>query len=65
MSVRAGTRNLPAGGDVGSTDPLLPIIGFGQETAYAPRGAHRWPAYLMIIGGRVLATRSPRGSPCP
>ncbi|MFK4595411.1 hypothetical protein [Streptomyces pristinaespiralis] len=50
---------------MGSTDPLLPIIGFGQETACAPRGAHQWPAYLLIIGGRVLATRSPRGSPGP
>ncbi|MFK4689514.1 hypothetical protein [Streptomyces pristinaespiralis] len=50
---------------MGSTDLLLPIIGFGQETACAPRGAHQWPAYLLIIGGRLLATRSSRGSPGP
>lgn len=37
-------------------DLLLPIIGFGQETAYAPQGAYQWLAYLLIIGGWVLAT---------
>ncbi|MEW2632436.1 membrane-associated oxidoreductase [Streptomyces sp. NPDC048389] len=37
-------------------DLLLPIVGFGQETAYAPQGAYQWLAYLLIIGGWVLAT---------
>jgi hypothetical protein len=37
-------------------DLLLPIIGFGQEGAFAPRGWHQWLSYLLIVTGWVLAT---------
>ncbi|CAL9582499.1 hypothetical protein SUDANB58_05065 [Streptomyces sp. enrichment culture] len=37
-------------------DLLLPVISFGQETAFAPRGAHQWLAYLLIVTGWILAT---------
>lgn len=37
-------------------DLLLPIIDFGQEHAYDPRGAERWLAYALIAAGWVLAT---------
>ncbi|MGW3205194.1 membrane-associated oxidoreductase [Streptomyces sp. NPDC001135] len=37
-------------------DLLLPIIDFGQEGAYAPRGWYQWLAYALIAAGWVLAT---------
>ncbi|AOR34496.1 membrane-associated oxidoreductase [Streptomyces fodineus] len=37
-------------------DLLLPIIDFGQEGAYAPRGWYQWLSYLLIVTGWVLAT---------
>ncbi|MGW1914923.1 membrane-associated oxidoreductase [Streptomyces sp. NPDC002076] len=37
-------------------DLLLPIIDFGQEAAYAPRGWYQWLSYLLIVTGWVLAT---------
>ncbi|MEU0740425.1 membrane-associated oxidoreductase [Streptomyces sp. NPDC006134] len=37
-------------------DLLLPVVSFGQETAFAPRGAHQWLAYLLIVTGWILAT---------
>ncbi|WP_153814400.1 membrane-associated oxidoreductase [Streptomyces sp. SUK 48] len=37
-------------------DLLLPIIDFGQESAYAPRGGFQWLSYLLIAMGWVLAT---------
>ncbi|MGW1000717.1 membrane-associated oxidoreductase [Streptomyces sp. NPDC002520] len=37
-------------------DLLLPIIDFGQEAAYAPRGWYQWLSYLLIATGWVLAT---------
>ncbi|POX53186.1 membrane-associated oxidoreductase [Streptomyces sp. Ru72] len=37
-------------------DLLLPIIDFGQEQAYAPRGWYQWLSYLLIATGWVLAT---------
>lgn len=37
-------------------DLLLPIIDFGQESAYAPRGGFQWLSYLLIALGWVLAT---------
>ncbi|CAL9357588.1 hypothetical protein SUDANB106_00597 [Streptomyces sp. enrichment culture] len=42
-------------------DLLLPIIGFGQEAAFAPRGAHQWLAYLLIVTGWILATTTAAG----
>ncbi|MFF1627687.1 membrane-associated oxidoreductase [Streptomyces sp. NPDC058272] len=37
-------------------DLLLPIIDFGQEGAFAPRGAYQWLSYLLIATGWILAT---------
>ncbi|MEV5983810.1 membrane-associated oxidoreductase [Streptomyces sp. NPDC052051] len=37
-------------------DLLLPIIDFGQEAAFAPRGGYQWLSYLLIATGWVLAT---------
>lgn len=39
-----------------TVDLLLPIIGFGQEGAFAPAGWHQWLAYLLIVTGWILAT---------
>ncbi|MGH4028163.1 membrane-associated oxidoreductase [Actinomycetota bacterium Odt1-20B] len=37
-------------------DLLLPIIGFGQEEAFAPKGAYQWLSYALIVTGWTLAT---------
>ncbi|MFJ5549037.1 membrane-associated oxidoreductase [Streptomyces sp. NPDC093225] len=37
-------------------DLLLPIIGFGQESAFAPAGWQQWLSYLLIVTGWTLAT---------
>ncbi|MEV4515690.1 hypothetical protein AB0K00_42900 [Dactylosporangium sp. NPDC049525] len=37
-------------------DLLLPIIDFGQESAYRPSGAAQWVAFLFIAAGWTLAT---------
>ncbi|MFG2646896.1 membrane-associated oxidoreductase [Streptomyces sp. NPDC048436] len=37
-------------------DLLLPIIDFGQESAYAARGAFQWFGYALVIMGWTLAT---------
>ncbi|MEU6058457.1 membrane-associated oxidoreductase [Streptomyces sp. NPDC047097] len=37
-------------------DLLLPVIGFGQEQAFAPAGWHQWLSYALIITGWILAT---------
>ncbi|MFJ6756365.1 membrane-associated oxidoreductase [Streptomyces sp. NPDC091273] len=37
-------------------DLLLPVISFGQETAFSPDGWHQWLSYALIIAGWVLAT---------
>ncbi|MEV5707341.1 hypothetical protein [Actinoallomurus sp. NPDC052274] len=37
-------------------DLLLPIIGFGQESAYAPRGWQQWLAAALVASGWILAT---------
>ncbi|MDR3081381.1 MAG: membrane-associated oxidoreductase, partial [Streptomyces sp.] len=37
-------------------DLLLPIIDFGQEAAFAPRGWYQWLSYLLVATGWVLAT---------
>ncbi|MGW7076195.1 membrane-associated oxidoreductase [Streptomyces sp. NPDC054866] len=37
-------------------DLLLPIIDFGQEHAYASRGAYQWFGYALVILGWTLAT---------
>ncbi|MEV0522638.1 membrane-associated oxidoreductase [Streptomyces sp. NPDC050439] len=37
-------------------DLLIPIIGFGQEQAYAPEGWYQWLSYLLVATGWVLVT---------
>ncbi|MER7761036.1 membrane-associated oxidoreductase [Streptomyces sp. NPDC097619] len=42
-------------------DLMLPIIGFGQEGAFAPTGWQQWLSYLLIVTGWVLATTTAAG----
>ncbi|AKL65376.1 MULTISPECIES: hypothetical protein [Streptomyces] len=42
-------------------DLLVPIIGFGQEAAFAPAGWYQWLSYLLIVTGWVLATTAAAG----
>ncbi|MFF5446721.1 membrane-associated oxidoreductase [Streptomyces sp. NPDC012888] len=42
-------------------DLMLPIIGFGQEQAFAPSGWQQWLSYLLIVTGWVLATTTAAG----
>lgn len=37
-------------------DLLLPIIDFGQEKAFNPRGPDQWLSFLLIAAGWILAT---------
>ncbi|GAA3823088.1 membrane-associated oxidoreductase [Streptomyces phyllanthi] len=37
-------------------DLLLPVISFGQESAFAPRGWYQTLSYVLIITGWILAT---------
>ncbi|MWA09073.1 membrane-associated oxidoreductase [Streptomyces sp. BA2] len=37
-------------------DLLIPIIGFGQEAAFAPDGWYQWLSYLLVATGWVLVT---------
>ncbi|WP_347879712.1 hypothetical protein [Streptomyces sp. Tu 2975] len=37
-------------------DLLLPIINFGQQSAFTPTGVYQWLSYLLIAAGWVLAT---------
>ncbi|KUN09337.1 membrane-associated oxidoreductase [Streptomyces yokosukanensis] len=37
-------------------DLLLPIVDFGQGSAFAPEGWYQWLSYVLIITGWILAT---------
>ncbi|GGS40942.1 membrane-associated oxidoreductase [Streptomyces griseoviridis] len=37
-------------------DLLLPIISFGQETAFAPEGPYQWLSYALVLMGWLLAS---------
>ncbi|MFE0533521.1 membrane-associated oxidoreductase [Streptomyces nigra] len=37
-------------------DLLLPVISFGQESAFAPRGLQQALAYILVLTGWILAT---------
>jgi hypothetical protein len=37
-------------------DLLLPVISFGQEGAFAPKGGYQWLSYALVIAGWILAT---------
>ena len=43
-------------------DLLLPVITFGQDTAWDPRGGYQWVAAGMILLGWVLATTVAAGA---
>lgn len=43
-------------------DLLLPIIDFGQQGAFDPRGGQQWLAALLITAGWVLATTIAAGA---
>ncbi|MFD7263023.1 membrane-associated oxidoreductase [Streptomyces sp. NPDC059874] len=42
-------------------DLMLPIIGFGQEQAFAPDGWYQWLSYVLIVTGWILATTTAAG----
>ncbi|MGZ9929938.1 membrane-associated oxidoreductase [Streptomyces sp. NC-S4] len=42
-------------------DLMVPIVGFGQEGAFAPGGLHQWLSYLLIVTGWILATTTAAG----
>ena len=37
-------------------DLLLPIVNFGQQSAWSPEGADQWLAYFLVAAGWLLAT---------
>ncbi|MET9736019.1 membrane-associated oxidoreductase [Streptomyces sp. NPDC006458] len=37
-------------------DLLVPVISFGQEGAFAPRGWYQWLSYVLVVTGWILAT---------
>ncbi|MEU3885539.1 membrane-associated oxidoreductase [Streptomyces sp. NPDC029041] len=37
-------------------DLLLPVISFGQETAFAPTDGYQWLSYALVLMGWILAT---------
>lgn len=37
-------------------DLILPVIDFGQQSAFNPRGASVWLAYALIVAGLLLVT---------
>lgn len=37
-------------------DLLLPVISFGQESAFAPTGGYQWLSYALVLTGWILAT---------
>ncbi|WP_149562988.1 oxidoreductase [Streptomyces cacaoi] len=43
-------------------DLLLPVISFGQDTAWDPGGVYQWIAALMIMLGWILATTVAAGA---
>jgi hypothetical protein len=43
-------------------DLLLPVIDFGQDAAWAPRGGHQWLAAALVALGWVLATTVAAGA---
>ncbi|MCZ7436765.1 hypothetical protein O7598_10215 [Micromonospora sp. WMMC241] len=37
-------------------DLLLPVLDFGQQSAFLPTGAYQWASYAFIVAGVILAT---------
>ncbi|WP_329937167.1 hypothetical protein [Streptomyces sp. BE308] len=34
----------------------MPLMDFGQKTAFTPTGPNQWLSYFLIVADRVLAT---------
>jgi hypothetical protein len=37
-------------------DLLLPVVSYGQQTAFAGKGPYQWMAYGLMTAGWLLAT---------
>lgn len=44
-----------------TTDVLLPIVDFGQGSAFRPTPGMRWVGYALIAAGWLLATTAAAG----
>jgi hypothetical protein len=44
-----------------TVDLMLPIVSFGQETAFDPAGGQQWLAYFLIAAGWILVTTAAAG----
>ncbi|MGW4273966.1 hypothetical protein ACWEGQ_16745 [Streptomyces seoulensis] len=42
-------------------DVLIPVVDFGQQSAYAPHGALRWAVVALVTAGWLLATTAATG----
>ncbi|MET7989091.1 hypothetical protein [Streptomyces sp. NPDC005281] len=40
---------------------LIPVVDFGQQSAYAPHGALRWAVVALVTAGWLLATTAAAG----
>ena len=40
----------------GTRDLLLPVVSYGQQSAFQPTGAHQWLSYELITADWILAT---------
>lgn len=45
-----------------TVDTLLPVVDFGQGSAFTPDGGSQWVAYLLIAAGWILATAVAAGA---
>jgi hypothetical protein len=37
-------------------DLVLPVVGYGQQSAFTPAGIYQWLSYMLITAGWILAT---------
>jgi hypothetical protein len=37
-------------------DLLLPVVSYGQQSAFSPAGAYQWLSYALITAGWIFAT---------
>jgi hypothetical protein len=43
-------------GPIYALDLIVPVIDFGQQSEFQPRGASAWLAYTLIVAGLILVT---------
>ncbi|MFI6491576.1 hypothetical protein [Streptomyces sp. NPDC050564] len=41
---------------------MLPLVDFGQEQAFSPRGGLQWAAVVLVCLGWLLATTAAAGA---